>query len=83
MEYQAYRYVGHAYFHKREFAKALELYSKVLEIRKEPSAEDFNIRGNCYMELKMYQEALEDYERAIGLDTTGNTDYQKNRIKAE
>lgn len=61
LEYMAYRNLGHAYFHKKDYLKALESYTKVFEFRKEPLAEDFHIRGNCHLEMNNYQEALEDF----------------------
>ncbi|MEA5510402.1 tetratricopeptide repeat protein [Crocosphaera sp. UHCC 0190] len=51
---------------QEDFAGAIADFTHVIDL--EPSAEVYNYRGTAYFWLQQYQNALEDYQRAIALD---------------
>ena len=63
----AYYNRGNAYVKLKESERAMEDYSKAIELN--PNlAEAYNNRGNGYYELKESERAIEDYSRAIELN---------------
>ena len=66
-EYKYYGIKGFIYYELGEKVKALELFSKAIELNPEDAAAYYN-RGNSYAELKQYEKAIEDYSRAIALN---------------
>ena len=63
----AYYNRGNAYVKLKESERAMEDYSKAIELN--PNlAEAYNNRGNGYYELEEYERAIEDYSRAIELN---------------
>ena len=55
---------GFAYYHIKDYQKAIENYNQAIAIYKSYYQAYYN-RGNVYYELKEYQKALDDYNKAI------------------
>lgn len=49
-----------------DYAKAIEIYTRIIKL--EPTADKYDSRGNFYMKIKDYDNALKDFEQAIKLD---------------
>ncbi len=64
----AYIYRGIAYYGKGDIYRAIEDYSKAIELNPE-HALAYNSRGIAYSNLKRYEEAIEDYSKAIELNS--------------
>lgn len=74
---RAYRNKGEAHYQLGELEEALAAYNQAIEIEPE-EAENYNARGNHYHDdLKDYNPALEDYSKAIELDS--DPIYYRNR----
>ena len=59
---------GDAYEQIKETEKAVDDYSKAIELVRPPDPEIYTNRGDAYCDLKQYQKALDDYAKAIQLD---------------
>lgn len=58
--------LGSAWFRKGEPKKAVEAFTRAIEI--DPDATDYVNRGRAQMDLERFDEAVSDFGRAIGLD---------------
>ena len=68
---------GNTYFNLKKYNKAIEDYSKAIDLNPDnPSY--YNNRGDTYFNLKEYDKAIEDYSRAIDLNPD-NASYYNNR----
>jgi tetratricopeptide (TPR) repeat protein len=65
----AYYNRGNAYGKLKQYKRAIEDYSKAIELDLK-FADAYNNRGNAYDELKQYKRAIEDYNKAIELNPT-------------
>ena len=75
---------GDIYFSIRELEKALEDYSKVIELSSYSNSTKgryYRDRGYTYYCLKEYKKAIEDFSKAIELEPT-DRDYHNNRGNA-
>jgi len=54
--------------HRKQYEEAIKYYATAIEMNPNDSR-FFSGRGNARKELKMYDLAIEDYKKAIGLDT--------------
>jgi len=64
---EAYNNRGNAYAELNEYERAIEDFSKAIELN--PAlAEAYNNRGLAYAELNKYERAIEDYNKAIELN---------------
>ncbi|ODV90361.1 hypothetical protein CANCADRAFT_31352 [Tortispora caseinolytica NRRL Y-17796] len=58
---------GNAYFKKKDYTKAIEYYTKAIDLDPK-NATYFSNRAACYMALKQYDEAIDDSTKAIAID---------------
>ena len=56
-----------------EYAQAIEGYTRLIKM--EPTADNYDSRGNIYMKMKDYDRALKDFEQAIKLDPKNASAY--------
>lgn len=61
--------MGYMYNEAGAYKKAIKYFNKVIEANKEHVAEAYNNRGNSYQYLKNIHAALNDYNKAIQLDS--------------
>ncbi|MBR6713109.1 MAG: tetratricopeptide repeat protein [Selenomonadaceae bacterium] len=54
------------YKEPEDYAKAIGIYTRLMKM--EPIADNYSSRGNFYMKIKDYDNALKDFEQAIKLD---------------
>jgi len=73
-EYKYYGIKGFIYYELGEKVKALELFSKAIELNPEDAAAYYN-RGNSYADLKQYEKAIADYSKAIELNPEDTAAY--------
>jgi len=55
-------------YNEKDDNKAIELYSKAIELNPKDVNAYYN-RGGCFGRLKQYKKAIEDYNKAIALDS--------------
>lgn len=67
---------GNDYYKKRDFAKALELYSEAVALN-ENEVTYYNNKAACYFEMKDFDRCIEECEMAIEKSKGGNYDYVK------
>lgn len=67
---------GNDYYKKRDFAKALELYSEAVALN-EQEVTYHNNKAACYFEMKDFDRCIEECEVAIEKSKGGNYDYVK------
>ena len=60
-------YRGYKSSQEKSFEKAIEYYSKAIELNPQ-FFQAYNNRGNAYRALKQYQDAINDYDEAIELN---------------
>lgn len=64
-----YNGIGNVYFYQGEYAKALEIYEKALEIKQSENSPDiyvvYNNIGACYEKQGKYAKALEKYQESL------------------
>lgn len=72
----AYSKRGYARFKLKEYKKAINDFTKVIDYS--PSSSTYFYRGNCYYSLKDYTNALQDYNKALE-DEPDNFDILYNR----
>ena len=58
---------GKIYMKQHHFEKAIENFTKVIELKPEEH-KNYYYRGNCYYDLQEYEEALADFTKAIELN---------------
>ena len=76
-EYILYNNSGFSYAELGEHEKAIEDYSKAIELNPKNAAV-YNNRGISYRKLEEYKKAIEDYSKAIELEP-GDADAYYNR----
>lgn len=72
--------LGISYFQLLNFNKAIENYSKAIEIKETHTL--YNNRGIAYAELKLFNEAISDYSKAIEINPNYPLAYN-NKANAE
>ncbi len=65
---------GKAYSSEKNFPKAIEDYSKAIELNPN-NANEYFYRGVAYLRTKKFDEAIEDYKKAIELNPDDNYSY--------
>lgn len=56
------------YYDLEDYENALADMNKLISM--EPNSSNYNMRGNCFYSLKLYDSAIEDYTKAFKLDST-------------
>lgn len=67
--------LGNSYFKKRDYRKAIEYYSKAIDLYQSPFY--YTNRCTCYMILKDFHNAVKDGLTAISLDPNFEKGYFK------
>jgi tetratricopeptide (TPR) repeat protein len=63
----AYCYRGNAYFYREQYEKAIDDYSKVIELNPLSKCEPYYNRGLAYFRLFEFDKALADFNKAVEL----------------
>lgn len=61
------------YKEPEDYAKAIEIYTRIIKL--EPTADNYDSRGEIYMKIKNCDNALKDFEKAIKLDCKAASAY--------
>ncbi|MBE8949148.1 MAG: tetratricopeptide repeat protein [Quinella sp. 3Q1] len=61
------------YKEPEDYAKAIEIYTRIIKL--EPTADNYDSRGEIYMKIKNYDNALKDFEQSIKLDRKAASAY--------
>lgn len=73
---EAYNERGYAYYHLRNYDKALQDFNKAIDLKPE-NPEPYYWRGNVYFESKYYDNAIKDYTKAVELKNNYIAAYNK------
>ena len=72
-----YKQQGNAAFSAKDFDKAIDLFTKAIEVSETPNHVLYSNRSACYTSLKKYEEALKDAEECIKINPTWSKGYNR------
>ncbi|OXB43028.1 hypothetical protein B1J92_H08195g [Nakaseomyces glabratus] len=75
-----YKQQGNAAFVAKDYEKAIDLFSKAIEVSETPNHVFYSNRSACYASLKKFPEALNDAEECVKINPTWSKGY--NRLGA-
>lgn len=71
---------GNAAFVAKDYAKAVELFGKAIEVSEQPNHVLYSNRSACFTSMKKFKEALEDAEECVKINPSWSKGY--NRVGA-
>ncbi len=74
MDYDINYYLATAYYKNKDYDKARDVYTAILEL-KTKEAEALFLRGKCYLALSDIESALDDFDRYIAIDSKNIAHY--------
>lgn len=80
MSAEEFKKEGNAAFVAKDFQKAIELFTKAIEVSEQPNHVLYSNRSACYTSLKKFDEALNDAQECVKINPTWSKGY--NRVGA-
>lgn len=80
MSADEYKQQGNAAFAAKDFEKAIELFTKAIEVSEKPNHVLYSNRSACYTSTKQFNKALEDAKQCVNINPAWSKGY--NRVGA-